>query len=265
MKKIGFIGCGNMGRAIIRGIIQGGVFEPDEIIVSDSAKEAVQSLKQCFKVTEAPDNQTLAAQAEIILLAVKPQIYQTVIEQIRETVTEDQMIITIAAGWTIKRLEHAFDRPVKIIRCMPNTPALIGAGVTSVCANDLVTRNDFTKILTILESFGLAKVIPENLFDAASALSGCSPACIFMLIEAMADAAVYSGIPRQEAYDMAAQTLVGSARMVLETNKHPADLKDMVCTPGGSTIEAVRVLEEKGFRSAMFQAMLACAEKSGNL
>lgn len=265
MKKIGFIGCGNMGRAIIRGIIQGGVFEPDEIIVSDSAKEAVQSLKQCFKVAEAPDNQTLAAQAEIILLAVKPQIYQTVIEQIRETVTEDQMIITIAAGWTIKRLEYAFDRPVKIIRCMPNTPALIGAGVTSVCANDLVTRNDFTKILTILESFGLAKVIPENLFDAASALSGCSPACIFMLIEAMADAAVYSGIPRQEAYDMAAQTLVGSARMVLETNKHPADLKDMVCTPGGSTIEAVRVLEEKGFRSAMFQAMLACAEKSGNL
>lgn len=265
MKKIGFIGCGNMGTAIMKGIILSGICEPDDIIAADASKQALESAKQAFQICITEDNKALAKQAEIILLSVKPQYYETVIEEIRDAVHDNQIIMTIAAGWTLQRLEHAFARPVKIVRCMPNTPALVGAGVTSVCANELTSEEDYARVLTILESFGIAKKIPENLFDAASALSGCSPACIFMLIEAMADAAVYGGIARREAYDMAAQTLIGSARMVLETPMHPADLKDMVCTPGGSTIEAVRVLEEKGFRSAMFQAMLASAAKSGKL
>lgn len=265
MKKIGFIGCGNMARAIIGGILKAGLFKPDEILVSDAFEGAVEKAKQDFEVEGSLNNIEVAQQSEIILLAVKPQYYQDVIGEIREYVTEKQVVMTIAAGWTLERLEKAFANKVKIVRCMPNTPALVGAGVTSVCPNRFVGEAEFDKVISILESFGLAKQIPESLFDAASALCGCSPACLYMLIEAMADAAVYGGIPRKEAYDMAAQAMLGSAKMVLETKQHPGELKDMVCSPGGSTIEAVRVLEATGFRSSMFQAMLACADKSGKL
>ena len=148
---------------------------------------------------------------------------------------------------------------------MPNTPALVGAGITGVCKNDLVSDAEFTYVLSLLGSFGLAEAVPEALMDAVVSVSGSSPAYVFMFIEAMADAAVADGMPRAQAYKFAAQAVMGSAKMVLDTGKHPGELKDMVCSPAGTTIEAVRVLEEKGFRSSVMEAMKACTAKAKGL
>ena len=148
---------------------------------------------------------------------------------------------------------------------MPNTPALVGEGVTGVCKNPLITEEEFSYVMSLLGSFGMAEAISENLMDVCVAVSGSSPAYVFMLIEAMADAAVADGMPRDKAYKFAAQAVLGSAKMVLETGKHPGELKDMVCSPGGTTIEAVRVLEDKGFRSSIIEAMKACTAKAKGL
>ena len=148
---------------------------------------------------------------------------------------------------------------------MPNTPAMVGAGMTAACANALVTKEELEKVLTILRSFGEVEVVSEHLIDAVVSASGSSPAYVFMMIEAMADAAVAEGMPRVQAYKFAAQAVMGSAKMILETGKHPGELKDMVCSPAGTTIEAVQVLEERGFRSAIIEAMRVCAEKSRNM
>lgn len=198
----------------------------------------------------------------MLILAVKPQFYADVIKEISEYITEKQIIVTIAPGKTLEYLADTFGHPVKIVRTMPNTPALVGEGITGVCHNALVTKEELDYVCNILNGFGKAEVVPERLMDVVVSVSGSSPAYVFMFIEAMADAAVADGMPRPQAYKFAAQAVLGSAKMVLETGKHPGELKDMVCSPAGTTIEAVRVLEEKGFRSAVFEAMKACAEKS---
>ncbi len=265
MKKIGFIGCGNMGGAILGGILKSGLFKPEEVAASDAFETAANAVREQFSVDACTENRAVAENSEIVLLSVKPQFYAAVIAEIRDLIREDQVVVTIAPGWTLKRLEEAFGRPVKLVRCMPNTPALVGVGVTAYCQNTLVEKGELDRVVRVLESFGQAEPIPENLFDMEAALCGSSPAYVYMMIEAMADAAVHGGIARAQAYRMAAQALIGSARMVLETGRHPGDLKDMVCSPGGSTIEAVRVLEEKGLRSSLFEAMLACADKCSRL
>jgi len=262
MKKIGFIGCGNMGGAIMGGILQSGLFTADEMIAADAFQAAADGIQAKFGIEAGCDNKAVAGAAEIILLSIKPQFYQSVIEEIRGLITDSQIIVTIAPGWTLARLTDAFAKPVKLVRCMPNTPALVRTGVTAVCQNDLVSPDELSRVVRVLESFSIVEPLRENLFDAVTALSGSSPAYVYMMIEAMADAAVLGGIPRSQAYRMAAQAVLGSAKMVLETGRHPGDLKDMVCSPAGTTIEAVRVLEERGFRSSLSEAMAACADKS---
>ena len=177
----------------------------------------------------------------------------------------DQLVITIAPGKTLSWLEAQFGKKVKIVRTMPNTPALVGEGMTAACVNQYVTEEEKEYALRILSSFGKVELVPEHLIDAVVVVSGSAPAYVFMFIEAMADAAVAEGMPRAQAYAFAAQAVYGSAKMVLETGKHPGELKDMVCSPAGTTIEAVRVLEEKGFRSAVIEAMRACADVSRSL
>ena len=154
---------------------------------------------------------------------------------------------------------------MKLVRTMPNTPALVGEGMTAACVNRHVTEEEKAYALRLLSSFGKVRLVPEHLIDAVVAVSGSAPAYVFLFIEAMADAAVAEGMPRAQAYEFAAQAVYGSAKMVMETGKHPGELKDMVCSPGGTTIEAVRVLEEKGFRSAVTEAMRACADVSRRL
>lgn len=187
-----------------------------------------------------------------------------VLSEITSSLNKDSLVVSIAAGVTLDQLARALGHDRKIIRAMPNTPALVNAGMTSVTPNALVTPEDTADVLNIFRCFGEAEVIAEPMIHPVVGVSGSSPAYVFMFIEAMADAAVLGGMPRAQAYKFAAQAVMGSAKMVLETGEHPGALKDMVCSPGGTTIEAVRVLEEKGFRAAVIEAMTKCMENQKN-
>ena len=262
--EIGFIGTGNMAGAIMSGLINKGIFQPDEIIGSDISGQGRQNAKDNYGICVTADNRE-AASAEVLVLSVKPQFYADTIAEIRDNMTEKQLVITIAPGKTLKWLGEQFGKEMKIIRTMPNTPAMVGEGMTAACPNEFVTDEELGYALKILGAFGKVEIVPERIMDAVVAVSGSSPAYVFMLIEAMADAAVMEGMPRTQAYKFAAQAVYGSAKMVLETGKHPGELKDMVCSPAGTTIGAVRILEEKGFRSAVIEAMKACADISGKI
>lgn len=264
MMKLGFIGTGNMAGAIMGGIIQKGIFRPEQIIGADISEAGRRKAKETYGIEVTEDNRK-AATAEVLILSVKPQFYADAIAEIRDCIRDDQLVITIAPGKTLSWLEEQFGKRVKIVRAMPNTPALVGEGMTAACVNQYVTEEEKAYALKILDSFGKVELVPEHLIDAVVAVSGSSPAYVFMFIEAMADAAVAEGMPRTQAYEFAAQAVYGSAKMVLETGKHPGELKDMVCSPAGTTIEAVRILEKKGFRSAVIEAMRACADVSRRL
>lgn len=263
--KLGFIGTGNMAGAIMGGIIKNEIFRPDQIIGADISPAGRDRVKDTYGIHVTNNNREAAEKSEVLILSVKPQYYADAIAEIKDCVSEDQLIITIAPGKTLSWLEKQFGKPVKIVRTMPNTPALVGEGMTAACVNQYVTDEEKEYALKILSSFGKVEIVAEHLIDAVVAVSGSSPAYVFMFIEAMADAAVAEGMPRPQAYQFAAQAVYGSAKMVLETGKHPGELKDMVCSPAGTTIEAVRVLEEKGFRSAVIEAMKACADVSRNM
>lgn len=263
--KLGFIGTGNMASAIMGGIIGKGVIPAEEIIGADMFAPGRERVKEKFGIQVTADNKEVAEKAEVMILSVKPQFYADVISGIKDCIRPEQLVITIAPGKTLAWLAEQFGKDVKIIRCMPNTPAMVGEGMTAACPNEHVTEEELAYAKTLLESFGRVQVIPERLMDTVTAVSGSSPAYVFMMIEAMADAAVSGGMPRPQAYQFAAQAVLGSAKMVLETGKHPGELKDMVCSPAGTTIEAVRVLEERGFRSAIIEAMKECEEVSRSL
>lgn len=263
--KVGFIGLGNMAKAIIGGMLKQNIMTKDEIIGSDKTSAAMDKVQQEFGIGTVSENRQVVALADVVILAVKPIFLPEVIEEIKDEVNENKLIISIAAGKTLAWIEGQFDKDIRLIRCMPNTPALVGEGCTAVCGNAFVKDEDEELCLKWMSSFGKAFVIPERLMDAAGAVSGSSPAYVFMFIEAMADGAVAAGMPRNQAYEFAAQAVLGSAKMVLEMGIHPGELKDMVCSPGGTTIEGVRVLEEKGMRSAVIEALTACVEKSKKL
>ena len=263
--KLGFIGTGNMAGAIMGGIIRRGIIAPEEIIGSDISEAGRERAGKEHGIQVTADNRRAAKESEVLILSVKPQFYAETIAEIRDCIREEQLIITIAPGKTLAWLEEQFQKPVKIVRTMPNTPALVGEGMTAACPNRYVTDEEKDYALELLGAFGRVEIVPERLIDAVVAVSGSSPAYVFMFIEAMADAAVSEGMPRLQAYQFAAQAVYGSAKMVMETGKHPGELKDMVCSPAGTTIEAVRVLEERGFRSAVIEAMKACADISRNL
>jgi pyrroline-5-carboxylate reductase len=263
--KLGFIGCGNMAAAMIGGIIDNGICGAEDIIASDVFEPTRKNAEEQLKIRISADNKEVTANADILFLAVKPQYYEAVIGEIRDVVKDNQIIVTIAPGKTLSWLSETFNKTLKIVRCMPNTPALVGEGITGVCHNDRVTKDELELVCKVLRGFGKAEVLSENLMDVVVAVSGSSPAYVFMFIEAMADAAVADGMPRAQAYRFAAQAVYGSAKMVLETGKHPGELKDMVCSPGGTTIEAVRVLEKNGLRSTVIEAMKACTKKAKGL
>lgn len=263
--KIGFIGLGNMASAMIGGMIGTGAFCPEEIIGSDNAQAAADKVSEKFGIRTGTDNRKTAGEADVLLFAVKPQFLPEVIAGIKDIVDDGKLVISIVAGKSIEWMEKEFGKKLRIIRCMPNTPALVGEGCTCICLKEDVTEADRTLALKIMNSFGKANVLPERLIDAFVGISGSSPAYVFMFIEAMADAAVLAGMPRKQAYEFSAQAVLGSAKMVLETGMHPGELKDMVCSPAGTTIEAVKVLEEKGFRAAVMDAVEACVDKSGKL
>lgn len=264
--KIGFIGLGNMASAMIGGILQKNMATPQDILGASKTRETEKSVQEKFGICIEESNSAVAQKSDVLFLAVKPIFLSEVIGEIKDVVRENTLVVSIAAGRDLAFLQKEFDRPeIKLIRCMPNTPALVSEGCTGVCADEKVSPKELDVVLKLLRSFGVASVVPERLMDVVVGVSGSSPAYVFMFIEAMADEAVAAGMPRKQAYEFAAQSVLGSAKMVLETGKHPGELKDMVCSPGGTTIQAVKVLEEKGMRAAVMDAMEACIEKSKNM
>ena len=260
--KLGFIGAGNMGGAIIGGVVSSGFVNACDITVADRDAKKLNDLRDKFGVNISLDNLD-CTDADVVFLCVKPNVIEYVIEELNSQVQNDTVFVSIAAGQSLEKLAAMFDNPqVKIVRVMPNTPALVGEGMSAVCANENVTEEEMQTVLGIFNCLGKAQNVSENIMDAVTAVSGSSPAYVFMFIEAMADAAVRGGMSRDMAYTFAAQAVLGSAKMVLETKKHPAELKDMVCSPGGTTIDAVAVLEQEGMRNAVMKAMEACINKS---
>ena len=263
--KIGFIGCGNMASAMIGGIIKNHVASPEDILASAKTEESRQRSREKLGIALTSSNIEVTEFADVLVLAVKPFYYEEVITEIRRSVKKDTIIVSIAPGKTLDWLQNVFGSPLKIVRTMPNTPALVGEAMSCICGNSHVTEQDMQIICQVFQGFGKTEMVKEELIDVVVGVSGSSPAYVVIFIEAMADAAVAGGMPRAQAYRFAAQAVLGSAKMVLETGKHPGELKDMVCSPKGTTIEAVRVLEEKGLRSAVFEAVKACVEKSRNV
>ncbi len=264
--KIGFIGLGNMASAIIGGMLKQQAVAPQQIIGADKFPQAREAAAEKLGITVTDSNEQVAEEADMLFLAVKPNVLQEVLEEIRKAIKDSAIIVSIVAGKSVEYIENcAHNKGLKIVRCMPNTPALVLEGCTGVCVNENVTDEEKEQVLSYLRCFGRAEIVPEKLMDAVVGVSGSAPAYVFLFIEAMADAAVAAGMPRKQAYEFAAQTVLGSAKLVLETGKHPGELKDMVCSPGGTTIDAVKVLEEKGFRAAVMSAMEACIEKSKKL
>lgn len=254
-----------MGFALAKGIVGKKIVEREDILVSEKSKAAGEHVKTEMSVQVTDDNVFLVENADVIILAIKPIYMEEVIKEITETVTDDKLVITLAPGKTLEWLDMTFGKQTKIVRTMPNTPALVGEGMTALCPNEFVTEEELQIAEQLFGGCGRTQVVSEKMIDVVTGVSGSSPAYVFMFIEALADAGVADGMPRNQAYEFAAQAVLGSAKLLLETGKHPGELKDMVCSPGGTTIEAVRVLEEKGLRSAVFEATKAAIKKAKEL
>lgn len=264
-KTIGFIGGGNMASAMIGGILKSGLAAKEQIIATAKTTKTTDSLSERFGISASTDNTAAAKQSDILFLAVKPYLFEEIIVEIKDYVRPETLIISIAAGQTLEKIEHVFEKNIKLVRAMPNTPALVGEAMSALCSNQNVTEDDLSDAKAIFNSFGKCEVVPESMMDTVIGVSGSSPAYVYMFIEAMADAAVADGMTRAQSYNFAAQAVLGAAKMVLETETHPGALKDAVCSPGGTTIEAVAMLEQLGLRSTVINAQRACVQKSRDM
>ena len=260
--KLGFIGCGVMANAMMGGIIKAGLYKPEDIWGADPFEGSRQKTKEVNGINVTDSNVEVLENCDTVFLTIKPQYYAGVIEGIKDHVTDKHLFISIGAGRTLAYLAEQFGKPVKTVRVMPNTPAQVGEGMSAACPNEYVTEEETQRALNILNAFGKAEIMPENLFDIVTGVSGSGPAYVFMFIEAMADAAVNGGMQRKQAYTFAAQPVLGAAKMVLETGKHPGELKDMVSSPAGTTIAGVRELELGGLRTTVIEGVTAATEKS---
>jgi pyrroline-5-carboxylate reductase len=259
--NVGFIGCGKMAQAMIEGIIKSRVLDPMNIMASALTSETLQKVQEKYKILVSSNNKEVVKHADILILAIKPNVHEVILQEIVEAMNEQKVLITIAAGISLDYIDSFFPTSMKVVRAMPNTPSLVGEGMSALCHTQQVSEEDLEKVLLLFNSFGKTEVIAEELMDAIPAISGSSPAYVYLFIEALADGGVKQGIPRKQAYNLAAQAVLGAAKMVLETQRHPGELKDDVCTPGGATIEAVAALEQEGFRSAILTAMDQCTKK----
>ena len=258
MNTIGLIGSGNMGSALIKGILNKNAADAKNIIAYDADAQRLAAFCDATGVRAAKDNDELVRLSDVVILAVKPDVAPAVLKQNAGYFTKDKLLISIVLGLSLARLSDLTSGRARYIRCMPNTPALVNEGMICVSPGDGATDEDRNLAAALLGSAGKVEFLDEADLEKVTALTGSSPAYIFVLIEAMADAAVLSGLPRGLSYRLASQAVLGSAKMVLETGAHPGALKDMVCSPAGSTIEAIRILENRGFRSAIIEAMRAC-------
>lgn len=263
MFTLGVIGCGNMGSAIVKGVLDNGLVSPEKMVICDrSGKNFGLFEKRGVRCTE---DQSLACGEQYLLLAIKPQGMPKLCEEIREKIPQDTVIISIAAGFSLDRLSGMLGNERPIIRAMPNTPAMVGMGMTAVCPGRNVSEQQTEKVVQLFSATGNVRKCEEAWIDAVVGICGSAPAYVFMFIDALADAGVAEGMPRKDALEFAENAVMGSAALALKTGMHPGELKDMVCSPAGTTIEAVRCLEKAGFRSAVTEAAVICAEKNRQL
>lgn len=251
-----------MASAMISGLVNSDKYPAKNILVFDRKAQTNHDLHKQFGVTAMESANQLAQQADYLIAAVKPNVLPAILKDLSADLASNTVVVSVAAGVTLETLSGALPNGQKIVRVMPNTPCLVGEGMSSITPNEHVSEDETQTVVEIFSSFGKAEVVSEYLIHSVVGVSGSAPAYIYMLIEAMADAAVLGGMPRAKAYQFAAQAVKGSAEMVLESGQHPGQLKDNVCSPGGTTIEAVAMLEETGFRSSIIQAIQACIAKS---
>lgn len=264
MAMMGFIGAGNMGYPMILGAKK--AFGAEQVLFTSAGTKTRESVKQKTGLNYVKDNRSLAASCKYVILAVKPQFFDDVFQDIKAVITPEQVIISIAAGVTIDNIKDRLGSQVRVVRAMPNTPAMVNEGMSGICfSKDPFTEEEKEVTLSLFSSFGKYQLFDEKLMNAVVCANGSSPAYVYMFIEALADSVVKYGIPRDKAYELAAQTVLGAAKMVMETGEHPGRLKDQVCSPGGTTIAGVAALEEYGFRNAVIKATDACYEKAVSL
>ena len=263
MSNIGFIGTGNMGYAMLKGAISS--ISPENVGVTDRSFDKADSIAQETGVRHFESNADCVKNCKYVVFSIKPQVYENVVDEIRKYVDDSKIIISLAPNVSIEMLNGMFGKNVRVVRLMPNTPALVGEGMTGYCYDDaLFNEEEKTFLADLFNSFGKAVKVSEKIMSAVVCASGSSPAYVFMFIEALADSVVKYGMSRDDAYTFVAQTVLGSAKMVLESGEHPGVLKDRVCSPGGTTIRAVEKLEECGLRNALFKATEACYNKCEN-
>lgn len=258
--KLGFIGMGNMGSAILNGILRKGFLPADQIAVTDKISEnCAKFAAQGVRVMES--NQELAEACECVLLAIKPVYTAQVLQEILHSL-EGKFVISIVAGWNYEMLDKALPESARFVRVMPNTPLAVGEGMSLISEKCRCTEEEFAFAESIFASAGKVARVEDHVFIAATSINGCGPAFVYQFIEALADGGVRYGVPRAMAYELAAQTLIGAARMVQETGMHPGKLKDAVCSPGGTTIEGIYALEKGGMRATVMEALGATVEKT---
>jgi pyrroline-5-carboxylate reductase len=263
-KKLGFIGAGNMGEALLKGLLKTGAAKPAQLFASARRPERVQELEKAYGIHGGSNNEVARA-ADVIVLCVKPQILDQVLRAISPDVARDKLVISIAAGVPIAAIERRLHPPMRIVRAMPNTPATVGAAATAISLGEHATDADLATARTIFDSVGLTVQLEESQLDAVTGLSGSGPAYLFLIIEALADAGVKVGLSRRASLQLAAQTVLGSAKLLIESGQHPGMLKDGVTSPGGTAIAGLHTLEAGGLRNVLMNAVEAATRRSREL
>jgi pyrroline-5-carboxylate reductase len=263
--RIAFLGAGKMATALARGWLAAGLTRADRMLAADPLPQARCEFTETTGSRTSADNREVASQSELLVIAVKPQSMKALLAELRPAVKETHLIVSIAAGITLRQLHDGLGASRRIVRVMPNTPCLVGASASAYAAGEHATAEDVALVQRLLDAVGKAFALPEHLLDAVTGLSGSGPAFVYMVIEALSDGGVRAGLPREVATTLAAQTVLGSARMVLETGTHPAVLKDAVTSPGGTTIAGMQVLERAAVRAAFIDAVEAATKRAREL
>ena len=262
---IGFIGAGNMAEALIRGLVRGGHVPASRVVASLPRRERLDQLATTYGIDVTTDNRELAKRCGLVVLSVKPQIMDKVLREIGDVIQAGTLVVSIAAGVDTETIEEALADGVRVVRAMPNTPALVGAGATAISPGKHASEADLAAAKALFDAVGITVQLDESHLDAVTGLSGSGPAYIFLILEALADAGVKVGLSRRNAQRLAAQTVMGSAKLLLETDEHPGRLKDMVTSPGGTAIAGLHTLEEGGLRTTLINAVETATKRAREL
>jgi pyrroline-5-carboxylate reductase len=262
---LGFLGAGKMAEALAKGICTKGLVPADRILMSDISPERRAHVAETIGVQALEQNTDLIEQSSIVVVALKPNYVRDVLPDLAPLVTAEKLVVSIAAGITLAELESILPDETRVVRVMPNTPSLVGEGAAGYSLGSVARAEDGETVGEILSAVGMCVLLPERLLDAVTGLSGSGPAYVFLAIEALADGGVRAGLPRDVALKLAAQTVLGAAKLMLGTGRHPAELKDMVASPAGTTIAGLAALEELGLRAALIEAVTAATERSKEL